>query len=165
VSGPFLFHVIEGAPRHLSCVRCQPIGPLTLPTPGSKIRVQGFSRCTDGDRDLGPRGQFPIDPGLQPRGTEPRAFGTRPRARQPLGRCPDAMASRSEDTEDGRKSLSPRPSSLRSLYARQPRCHHRTRANGLRSCGLDFHHEQHESEFYSAGKSPKRPIQPEMKSL
>jgi hypothetical protein len=70
-----------------------------LATPGSKIRLQGFSGCADGDRDLGPRGQFPIDPGLQPRGTEPRAFGTRPSPRQPLGRCPDVMASQSEDTE------------------------------------------------------------------
>ena len=70
-----------------------------LATPGSKIRLQGFSRCADGDRDLGPRGQFPIDPGLQPRGTEPRAFGTRPWPRQPLGRFPDVMVSQSEDTE------------------------------------------------------------------
>jgi nitroreductase len=113
VSGPFLFHVIEGA-THIAAIgeqvkhRPRASAPITLATPGSKIRLQGFSRCADGDRDFGPRGQFPTTQDCS-RGTETSCFrhtAAGSAAAGSLPRCYDSAVRR-----HGRKSLSPRPSS------------------------------------------------------
>ena len=153
VSGPFFFHVIEGVARIADLGRArQAICPRASPRlrwllVGRRIRLQSLSRRAGGDRDLGSRRQFPVDPGPQPRGTEPHAFGTRSWARQLLGRCADAVAAQPGDAEGTwyRRSLR----ALRGLCSRlcRPRCHHRTRANGRRSCGFDVRHkrEQHKS--------------------
>ena len=122
VSGPLIFHVIEGVARiadfgeHARQYAREHRPDAAHASWANRSDFKVFLDALGGDRDLGPRRQFPVDPGLQPRGTEPHAFGTCSRARQLLGRCADAVAAQPGDTEGTRRRRSLR--ALRSLYAR-----------------------------------------------